>query len=432
MGRNPVLPSEICIPDGEAHVYQNRLYVYGSRDCEKETYCSEQYNVVSTDDMKNWTVHETALDGNGVPWIGKKNRKNQKNYPVVDMNLNNPTPMFQNLVNSLPKPIRWWLKISHKSNLNLGKWMPNSQYLFAPDCIEKDGKYYLYFCMADNSEGVAVSERPEGPFQTPTQIPCAGIDPAVFKDDDGKVYYYWGQFRACGVLLNDDMKSFEAEKIVHNIVTEESHGFHEGSSMRKRNGTYYYVYPCIYRDNKPTCLAYATSDHPLGPFQYRGILIDNAKCDPESWNIHGSIEVFKGQWYVFYHRSSRNSKYHRRLCVEKIEFNDDGSIDEVKMTSIGAGLPFESGEDIEGWRVCEVEHGAYVNGKDLVMCDGSSAIIRYISLDVSPTKIEIKSTGEGVISVLIDGKDITNTAPGIHEVSIQCKGDATLHSFIIL
>ena len=70
---------------------------------------------------------------------------------------------------------------------------------------------------------------------------------------------------------------------------------------------------------------------------------------------HGSIEEFHGQWYVFYHRSSGNCRANRRLCVEKICFNDDGTIDEVRMTSQGAGEPFAPGEAIEGWRACEVE-----------------------------------------------------------------------------
>lgn len=430
-GRNPVLPSDVYIPDGEAHVFNNRLYVYGSRDSEKETYCSDRYNVVSTDDMINWSVHEKSLYGKDIPWIGKKNSKKKKDYRVVDMDLINPTPMFQKLVDSLPKPIRWWLQLTHKSNLNLGKWMPDAQYLFAPDCMEKNGRYYLYFCMADNSEGVAVAEQPEGPFLCPVQMPCAGIDPAVFCDDDGRMYYYWGQFRACGVELNKDMKSFDEKKVVHRIVTEEEHGFHEGSSVRKRNGIYYYVYPCIYRNTRPTCLAYATSYSPLGPFRYRGILIDNAKCDPQSWNIHGSIEVFQCQWYVFYHRSSGNSNYHRRLCVEKIEFNDDGSIDEVKMTSTGAGHPFAKGETIEGWRACEVEQGAYIKDKDLIMCDGSSATIRYVILEEPATDIKIKNTGNAEISVYLDGKDVRGAAAGIHEVRIYCKGDAVIHSLMI-
>ena len=78
------------------------------------------------------------------------------------------------------------------------------------------------------------------------------------------------------------MVFFDDENVVHRIVTGEEHGFHEGSPLRKRNGIYYYVYPCVYRDKKLTCLAYATSKSPLGPFTYQGIIIDNAKCDPKS------------------------------------------------------------------------------------------------------------------------------------------------------
>lgn len=427
-GRNPVLPPDICIADGEAHVFGNKLYVYGSRDMNDKTYCSEQYNVVSTDDMEHWTVHEKSFDGNDVPWIKDKKRKH---YPVTDMDLKNPTPMFKHMISTMPGVIRFLIKISGKKNLNMGKLMPNQQYLFAPDCIEKNGRYYLYFCMADNSEGVAISNRPEGPFKQPHRMRCGGIDPAIFIDDDGKAYYYWGQFRACGVQLNENMASFDEKKVVHHIVTEEEHGFHEGSSMRKRNGIYYYVYPCVYRDRKPTCLAYATSKSPLGPFTYGGIIIDNSKCDPKSWNIHGSIQEYQGQWYVFYHRSSGNSEYHRRLCVEKIHFNEDGSINEVKMTSTGAGKPFEIGEPIEGWRACEVEGGAYIKDTDLILSDGSSAVFRYVSLSHTPGKVILDFAGNGKLSVLADGKDITEAQPGTYEITVVCKGDAVLRSIVI-
>lgn len=198
--------------------------------------------------MEHWTVHGKSFDGNDVPWI--KDKKG-KHYPVTDMDLKNPTPMFQHMISTMQAIIRFLIKISGKKNLNMGKMMPNKQYLFAPDCIEKDGRYYLYFCMADNSEGVAVFDKPDGSFEKPIQMPCGGINPAIFIEDKGKAYYYWGQFRACGVELNEDMVSFEEEKVVHNIVTEEEHGFHEGSSMRKRNGIYYYIYPCVYRDKTP-------------------------------------------------------------------------------------------------------------------------------------------------------------------------------------
>ncbi len=257
---------------------------------------------------------------------------------------------------------------------------------------------------------------------------CAGIDPAVFTDDDGKSYYYWGQFRSCGVPLNEDMVTFDETKVVHRLLTEEAHGFHEGSSMRKRNGIYYYVYPCLYRVGRPTCLAYATSNSPLGPFTYRGILIDSAKCDPESWNIHGSIECFHGQWYVFYHRSSKNSRYNRRMCVEKIFFREDGTIEEVKMTSIGAGEPFATGETIPAWRACEVDGGAYIDGESLIMPDGGSAVFRYVKWDHAPVHAVSKQDGEGSLEILADGLPLSGAGAGIHEIKIICHGKLHVES----
>jgi beta-xylosidase len=425
LGRNPVLPSDVCIPDGEAHVFGDTLYVYGSRDMKSDSYCSEQYNVVSTQDMIHWTIHKKSLDGQDIHWVDAKKRKI---YPVVDFDLRNPTPFFRNMLKEIGVPIDRIPKFLMPKALDIGKFTSNKHTLFAPDCIEKNGKYYLYFCLSEQSEGVAISDSPVGPFRNPQQLPCAGIDPAIFVDDDGKSYYYWGQFRSSGVELNEDMVSFDDTKVVKHLVTEEQHGFHEGSSLRKRNRIYYYVYPCVYREGKPTCLAYATAASPLGPFTYGGIIIDNAKCDPDSWNIHGSIERFHGQWYVFYHRSSNASRYHRRLCVEKIEFAPDGSIPEVKMTSIGAGEPFSLGEQIPAWRACEVDGGANISGENLVMPDGSSAIIRYVNWEKSPTSFQVDYSGVGSLEVLVDGILFSEVSPGIHEIQLRCHGSLMVHS----
>lgn len=433
--RNPVLPPSICIADGEAHVFLDGLYVFGSWDQYSDDYCSEEYLVVSTKDMRNWTVYDKSLDGREIPWI----TEGKKTYYVTDMNLHDPAPFFKNMVEEiqkkLPKEMQTPIASVPKEELpefiDFGQYAQNPHMLYAPDCIYKDGKYYLYFCTSGNLEGVAVSDKPEGPYKDPVQLPCAGIDPAVFIDDDGKAYYYWGQFRASGVELNPDMVSFDEENIVRRIVTEEGHGFHEGSSMRKRDGIYYYVYPCIYRDNKPTCLAYATSGNPLGPFTYRGVIIDNAKCDPQSWNIHGSIECFEGRWYVFYHRSSKNGKFSRRLCVEPIYFNEDGTIDEVKMTSIGAGEPFVMDEVIQGWRACEVDGGAYVTDYDLVMKDKSSAVIRYVKIDAPVKSVRVEKDGDGTVEVRIAGKDWREAGNGVAEVELRCTGDAVVRSITI-
>lgn len=427
-GRNPVLPPEICIPDGEAHVFENKLYVYGSLDLpEADSYCSDSYRVVSTDDMLSWQVHEQSFNIKDVPWADKKTKEK---YDTVDFGLRNPTPQYRKMLREMHVPLGLIPKFLRPKAMSLGAFS-KGKLLFAPDCVEKNGKYYLYFCMSDQSEGVAVSDSPKGPFSFPKRLPCGGIDPAVFIDDDGKAYYYWGQFRASAVELNNDMISFDRKNIVEHIATEEEHGFHEGSSVRKVNGLYYYIYPCVYRDEKPTCLAYATSKRPLGPFEYRGIIIDNSKCDPQSWNIHGSIQQFKGQWYVFYHRSTGNSRMRRRLCVEKIYFNADGTIDEVKMTSQGAGEPFAPGERIEGYRACEVAGGAYINGSELVMCDGSSAVIRYAQRN-EKVRAQIEAEGSGSVTVLADGKPLADSAGGLHEITLVCTGALNVRSVTLL
>ena len=133
--------------------------------------------------------------------------------------------------------------------------------------------------------------------------------------------------------------------------------------MRKIGDTYYYVYADMER-GKPTSLGYSTGKSPLGPFTYRGIIIDNDGCDPASWNNHGSIECVNGQWYVFYHRCSRGAQQHRRLCIEPITVNPDGTIDEVKMTSQGAGAPFAPGETIYGYQACGLKGTVYIGAED--------------------------------------------------------------------
>ena len=351
--RNPILPPDIHIPDGEPHVMPDgKLYVYGSFDVEGEEYCSGEYHAVSTPDGKQWTVHDTSFSIADVPWAGDPEAP--KYDSAVDWT--HPTPFMIKSIQDMmqgksPEELEELARRYAEADGKDGQKddRRKKELLYAPDCIEKDGKYYLYFCTSGGSEGVAVSDRPEGPFGDAVQLPCGGIDPAIFIDDDGQAYYYWDQFFSRGVPLNEDMVSFDPEKVVKNLVTEEQHYFHEGSSMRKIGDTYYYIFADMER-GKPTALGYATSDKPLGPFTYRGIIVESADCDPQSWNNHGSIECFNGQWIVCYHRSSRNSQNHRRLCIEKIRILEDGTIPEVRMTSQGLGDPFGPGEWIEGYR----------------------------------------------------------------------------------
>jgi arabinoxylan arabinofuranohydrolase len=151
--------------------------------------------------------------------------------------------------------------------------------------------------------------------------------------------------------LQHGLHAIDRSTFIPDLITEAGYGFHEGASIRKRNGIYYLVYTDISR-GRATCLSYATAPTPLGPFVKRGIIIDNTGCDPETWNNHGSIAEFNGQWYVFYHRSSQASNFNRRVCIEPITFSADDSIAEVDMTTQGASGPIPAVEQMEAWRAC--------------------------------------------------------------------------------
>ncbi|MFJ6453985.1 family 43 glycosylhydrolase [Paenarthrobacter sp. NPDC091669] len=381
--RNPVLPISHHVPDGEAHVMPDgRLYVYGSYDTMDNWYCSDLYHVVSTSDFCEWRVHEVAFRGQQVPWF--------------------PDPAGYGA--TVPKSTV--LASAGGEDADVPSELAGSPLLYAPDAVERHGLYYLYFCMADGSEGVATSDRPEGPFVDPKQLPARGIDPAIFIDDDNKVYFYWGQISARGVQIEDDMMSFDPQEVVEDLVTEAEHGFHEGPSMRKIGALYYLVFSDASR-GRPTALGYATSVSPLGPFQYKGIIIDNADCDPESWNNHGSIQCFNDRWYVFYHRSSRGGRFHRRLCLEPLQVLEDGSIPEVPMTSQGVGEPFSAGEFVEAFRACAVSGGARIdvdrNGDEFLtgLFDGDEAAFRFVRSIEGFSSINLELEGDGEIDVFL-------------------------------
>lgn len=278
---NPILPLKNFIPDVEARVWgDGRLYLYGSMDIKNHMdYCSHYHKVFSSDDGIEWQDYGIAFSSDDVPW---------SNAP-----------------------------------------------LYAPDCVYKNGIYYLYFCTADRTIGVATSCFPQGPFTKAIRIEgMEGIDPAVLVDGED-AYIYWGQFNGVrAAKLEATMYevdwSTEVQPLSHELEC-----FHEGSSMRRIGDLYYYVYAYDGRNDTPTCLAYALGDSPLGPFDYQGVIIDNVGCDPENWNNHGSICCFQDQWYVFYHRSSRLSKFNRRVCAEKIKIEPGGQIHEVSMSSKG-------------------------------------------------------------------------------------------------
>ena len=183
----------------------------------------------------------------------------------------------------------------------------------------------------------------------------SGIDPSVFIDDDGQAYLFWGQWHARGAKLSKDMLSIEGA--VHDsLLTYKTHFFNEGSSVRKRNGIYYLVYGSHSRHGESNCatLDYATATSPLGPYTYRGVIIDNWGSDRNLVNNHGCITEIDGQWYIAYHRPTHATATGtmRKACLEPITFNPDGTIPEVEMTTQGIGGPISPFYRMDAARAC--------------------------------------------------------------------------------
>lgn len=334
---NPFLPKWEYIPDGEPRVFGDRVYIYGSHDTAgSDDFCDYILKVWSApvDDLENWICHgvtfRTRDDENGkgqTPWTNNK--------------------------------------------------------LFAPDVVEKDGKYYLYAYIIGAKGCVAVSDKPEGPFTLlskykytiPDEICCDGwfIDPGVLVDDDGRVYIYCGFERSFMAEINPDnmYEVLDGTCIEHIVPVEAPHSFFEACSLRKVGDTYY----MIYSPKIGSRLDYLTSKSPTGPFEYRGTIIDNGKDHPGG-NNHGSICKIGDQWYIFYHRPTNNTVMSRRACVEKIEILEDGSIPTVEMTSLGFKEALSPYEIIPAEIACVLTGGCYVSEKNTF-----TRIIRNISFD---------------------------------------------------
>ncbi len=362
--QNPISPPGIYFADPSAHVWKDgNLYIYGSLDESQDHYCSTRHYVMKTDDMIKWEIYKDAFSskgkGDAVPY--------------------------------------------------------NDELLFAPDCAYKDGKYYLYYCQpTEITEGVAVSDSPVGPFTDGRPLNTGGynqIDPSVFIDDDGQAYYMWGQFSMKMAKLKPDMTELDLKTIRDSIITEKEHHFHEGAFLAKRKGIYYLVYADISRANMPTCIGYATSRSVFGPYTYRGVIVDNSHCDPGNWNNHGSIVQFNNQWYVFYHRATHGSNVMRKACVEPISFNSDGSIDEVEMTTQGAGPPLDATKKTEAEKACllygnvRVEDFGGNQEKLTGIHNDDRAVYKYIDFNKGVRSISVrvkKTKSGGKIHIILD------------------------------
>ena len=326
--------------DPSVHVWNGRVYIYPSHDWDAGVgdddsgaeYEMKDYHVFSTDDLEAVCRGEKELVDHGC---------------ILDL-----------------KDIPW---ASHQ--------------LWDNDVQEKDGKYFMYFPAKDKTDifrtGIAVADKPEGPF-VPLKDPMHGsysIDYAVFKDEDGKYYFYFGgiwggqlqwykdnkiSFNESGVAapppgdtdpivpakksetdalpsrvarLADDMLGFAEDPKPVIILGEDGkplkaddpHRFFEASWMHKYNGKYYFSYST--GDTHMIC--YAVGDNPYGPFTYKGVVLTPVKA---GWTTHHSIIEFKGKWYLFHHDSAPSGGVNslRSLKVAELHYNEDGTIQTIE------------------------------------------------------------------------------------------------------
>ena len=245
-----------------------------------------------------------------------------------------------------------WTRVERILEMKDISWAKRA--MWAPSPIERDGRYYYYFAANDiqsNNEyggiGVAVADRPEGPFRDALGKPLIDqfhhgaqpIDPHVFIDDDGSAYLYYGGWQHCNVVrLNDDMislSSFPGGEVYKEITPER---FVEGPCMIKRNGQYYFMWAEGGWGGPDYSVAYAISDSPLGPFTRVAKILQQDPAVATGAGHHGVIQIPNtDEWYIIYHRRplTETAANHREVCIERMEFDADGFIKPVQLTFEG-------------------------------------------------------------------------------------------------
>lgn len=390
--QNPFITDQFTA-DPSARVFGDRVYVYPSHDIlategkgRVNWFCMEDYHVFSSDNLTDWTDHGVIVTQNKVPWV-----------------------------------------------------RPDSYSMWAPDCIERNGKYYFYFPTAPKDTaaygrgftiGVAVADKPEGPY-TPEPTPIKGvrgIDPNVFIDKDGQAYLYWSQGNIYGAKLKDNM--LELASKVDTLKELPTKGLKEGPYVFERNGIYYLTYPHV--ENKTERLEYAISDNPLGPFKVTGVIMDESPTG--CWTNHHSMIQFKNQWYLFYHHNDFSPQFDkaRSIRLDSLFFNADGTIQKVIPTLRGVGLsPADKVIQIDRYSAIS-EKGASIAFLDTLntfqgwktKLDGAGAWVQYNSVDFGSKALKnllvkaLSATG-GTIQIRANSK----TGPVIAEVKIPRSND---------
>ena len=277
-----------------------------------------------------FTADPAAIVKGDTLWmfIGHDFAGNQRNYKMKDWLAFSTTDMKTFTEHPVP------LKITDFA------WATSGD-AFAGHVAERNGKYYWYISTNWTGIGVAVADRPQGPYKDALGKPLltnkdcydsshswACIDPAIFTDDDGTPWIFWGNRECYYAKLKDNM--IEIDGAIRKIDFP-GFSFTEAPWVHKYNGKYYLTYATEF----PEKIAYAMADNIQGPWEYKGIL--NEIAGNSNTNHQGIVE-FKGQWYFLYHNGGINTdggSYSRSVCIDKMYYNADGTIRKIEMTTKG-------------------------------------------------------------------------------------------------
>nr|WP_319573335.1 glycoside hydrolase family 43 protein [uncultured Draconibacterium sp.] len=382
-GQNPIIQTYYTA-DPAPMVYDGTVYLYTSHDEDSTVnnfFTMYDWRCYSSTDMVNWTDHGAVASLKSFAWLNKSN----------------------------------------------GAW--------APQCVERNGKFYLYVPIHGEGISVLVADSPTGSFTDPlgkrlieSDDIWQDIDPTVYVDDDGQAYLYWGNPKLWYVKLNEDMisydKSIGQNGVVSTEMTTEAFGTHEGRDGKpapsytegpwfyKRNNLYYMVYAAA---AIPEYIAYSTSTSPEGPWTYKGFVMERA---PHlAFTNHSGIIDFKGNSYFFYHSQSLAGRggFRRSTCLEQFEYNPDGTIPVIVPTQEGVT---KSVENLNPFKRVEAETiawseglktrsdetlGVYVSNID------NNDFIKIRSVDLGKGakkfKASVATTKSGSIEIRIDEKD---------------------------
>ncbi|MFA5554871.1 MAG: glycoside hydrolase family 43 protein [Phycisphaerae bacterium] len=353
-----------------------------------------------------------------------------------------------------------WTAHARAASLEDFKWSERDNGAWAPQCIERNGKFYLYCPIHGDGIGVLVADSPYGPFKDPLGRRLVqsnriwdDIDPTVFIDDDGQAYLYWGNPSLYYVKLNEDMISFDRSVGNNGVVsvemTPEAFGhrekadekyktnYEEGPWLYKRGDIYYMIYAA---GGIPEYIAYSTAPSATGPWTYRGIIMGR---HPElAFTNHPAIIDFKGNSYFFYHNEALpgGGGFNRSVCVEQFEYNPDGTIPRIIPTKEGIinsvanlnpytrveaetiawseGVKIGSDNKI-GVYVTDISNGDYIKVRSVDFGKGAKGFDAGVSCDSAGGSIEIRLGG--IDGTLLGVCEVKNTGGWQNWTVQSCK-----------